>query len=91
MHGHFNLVVILNLGGTPYTGQFPNAANDILMVTGIACSNTATTLSECIFSHFTKTSSCDATSITAIKCHSEFVILSLLSLNSLNNIEHTTV
>ena len=57
------------LGGTVYTGQFPNAAIDILLVTDIICSNTATTLSECTFSHFTKTSSCDSKSIAAIKCH----------------------
>ena len=62
-------------GGSAYTGQFPKAANDVLLVTGITCSNTATTLSECTFSHFTKTSYCDAISIAAIKCHSEFVKL----------------
>ena len=62
----------LLLGGTVYTGQFPNAANDVLLVTGITCSNTATTLSECTFSHFTKTYSCDAKRIAAIKCHSKF-------------------
>ena len=59
-----------------YTGQFPNAGNDILLVTGITCSNTATTLSECIFSHFTKTSYCDAKDIAAIKCHSELMFIS---------------
>ena len=59
------------LGGTVYTGQFPNAAIDILLVTDIICSNTATTLSECTISHFTKNSSCDSKSIAAIKCHSE--------------------
>ena len=65
------LISILILGGTVYTGQFPNAAINILLVTDITCSNTATTLSECTFSHFTKTSSCDSKSIAAIKCHSK--------------------
>ena len=66
-----SFIVILILGGITYTGQFPNAANDVLLVTGITCPNTATTLSECTFNHFTKTSYCDATSITAIKCQSK--------------------
>ena len=65
------------LGGSAYTGQFPNAANDVLLTTSITCSNTATTLSECTFSHFTKTSTCDAKRIAAIKCHSEFVKLKI--------------
>ena len=60
------------LGGTVYIGQFPNAANNIILVDGITCSNTATTLSECTFSHFTKISSCDVKTIAAIKCHSKF-------------------
>ena len=77
----FNFIVDLIVGGILYTSQFPNAANDVLLVTSITCSNTATTLSECTFSHFTKTSYCDATSITAIKCQSKFVIVSFNNLN----------
>ena len=65
------MFVVSKLGGILYTGQFPNTANDVLLVTDITCSNTATTLSECTFSHFTKTSTCDAKSIAAIKCHSK--------------------
>ena len=60
------------LGYTVYTGQFPNAAKDVLLVTDINCPNSAITLSGCVFSYFTKTSSCDSKSIAAIKCHSKF-------------------
>ena len=61
---------ISQLGGSAYTSQFPKAANDVLLVTGITCSNSATTLSECTFSYFTKTSTCDVKRLLAIKCHS---------------------
>ena len=59
------------LGGTVYISEFPNAAIDVILVTDIICSNTSTTLSDCTFSHFTKTSYCDSKSIAAIKCHSK--------------------
>ena len=59
------------LGGTVYISQFPNAANNLLLVDDITCSSTATTLSECLFSHFTKISYCDVKTIAAIKCHSK--------------------
>ena len=69
--------ILIVLGGTVYIGQFHTAANNVLLVTGVTCSNSATTLTDCTFSHFTKTSTCDAKTITAIKCHCKFIKLKL--------------
>ena len=58
------------IGGSTYaTGQFSNDS-DILLVTDIGCSQSDTSVSQCTISHFTKTSTCDATDIAAVRCHS---------------------
>ena len=57
-----------SIGGTTYTGQFPNGANNPMLFTDISCANSVASLSGCTKYHFTKISTCDTRSITAVRC-----------------------
>ena len=71
--GTCNILILvlykLLIGGTVYTSQFPNS--HIPLVTDISCSSQYTSISQCSISHFTRTSSCDADDIAAVRCHSK--------------------
>ena len=56
------------IGGTTYIGHFPNGANNPMLFTDIGCANSAASLIDCTKYHFTKTSTCDTRSITAVRC-----------------------
>ena len=44
---------------------------DVMMVTDLGCSSTDTLITQCSFSHFTRTSSCDGRTVAAISCNSK--------------------
>ena len=57
-----------SIGGITYIGQFPNGANNPMLFTDIGCANSAASLIDCTKYYFTKTSTCDTRSITAVRC-----------------------
>ena len=57
------------------------AENDVLMVSDLGCSSTDTLITQCSFSHFTRTSSCDGRTLAAIRCHSKKESLWLVMFN----------
>ena len=78
----FNIIILSCIvGGTRYTAQFTNSSNDIFLATRIYCSDSDERIQDCSISHYTHASSCDALSIVAVRCHSEWIFLAKESIN----------
>lgn len=60
---------IIYTTGIVYSGQF--SPSDTLLVADIGCYSSDTSIAQCSLTHFTRTSSCDARTVAAIRCHSK--------------------
>ena len=62
-------VNFINKGnGMAYLAESPSA--DVLLITDMSCSQSATSVKQCSLTHYTKLSVCDARHTAAVRCHS---------------------
>ena len=58
-----------------YLAESPDAGNDVILIADMSCSESATSISQCSLTYYTKVSSCDAKHTAAVRCHSTFYII----------------
>ena len=51
---------------------------DVLLITDMSCSQSATSVKQCSLTHYTKQSRCDARHTAAVRCHSMTNVWDLL-------------
>lgn len=75
--GYLLLVVVIIIfpGGEVYLAESPDAGNDVILIADMSCSESATSISQCSLTYYTKVSSCDAKHTAAVRCHSTFYII----------------
>ena len=62
-------VNFINKGnGMTYLAESPSV--DVLLITDMSCSQSATSVKQCSLTHYTKQSRCDARHTAAVRCHS---------------------
>ena len=65
----YNYNVIMAGNGMVYLAESPES--NVILIADMSCSQSATSISQCSLTHYTKSSVCDTRHTAAVRCHSK--------------------
>ena len=74
----YNYNVILAGNGMVYLAESPES--NVILIADMSCSQSATSISQCSLTHYTKSSVCDTRHTAAVRCHSKQLCFTMKNL-----------